>query len=309
MPNVQPVNDAIQQQGFANGTLFNKPANNNGPMPSFGQLGNTGGSTLFGNTQQTNTNLGGFNKPVTSAFGTPQNTGSTLFGGQQPNQGGNLFGQTQPQTQNQGGNLFGQNQNSAFGANNAQQQQQGSLFGANNNQQQAGSPFGGNQTGTLFGGTNTPAQNNTGTLFGGSNQLNNQPNTGTLFGGQPASNNATQASLFGATTQLFGATQQSPPQSGSLFGNSVQNTGTSLFGATNNQTPSGQTGSLFGASQPAQSSLFGAATGSTQLNNTQPQSSLFGNTSGLSQQTQGASMFGGQQNQVGGSLFNQPQNT
>jgi len=126
MPNLQPVNNTTQAQGFGtNGALFNKPATTNGPMPSFGQLGNTGGSTLFGNSQPTNTNLGGgFNnvaKTGNNLFGATQNQtppfggnnnlnqGLGGFGQQQPAQGGNLFGQSQPQ--NQGGNLFGQTQN------------------------------------------------------------------------------------------------------------------------------------------------------------------------------------------------------
>lgn len=192
--------------------------------------------------------------------------------------------------------MFGQpatQPGSLFGTTNAQQQQSNSLFGTN--QTQGGSTFGINQQGSLFGGN--PSTGNTGTLFGGSTQLNNQPNTGgNLFGNQAPNNNPAQSTLFGATTQLFGATQQQA-QGGSLFGTQAQTPSTSLFGQSN-PTQAGQTGSLFGG----QGTLIGGL-GSTQLNNNQQAPSLFGNTG---QQTQGASLFGGQTQT--GSLFPQQQN-
>ena len=62
-----------------------------------------------------------------------QQQGGGLFGATQPQQGGGLFGATQPQQQSTGG-LFGQPQ---------QQQQGGGLFGGNQPQQQGSSLFGG----------------------------------------------------------------------------------------------------------------------------------------------------------------------
>ncbi|KAI7368220.1 hypothetical protein KC354_g2832 [Hortaea werneckii] len=171
-------------------------------MSLFGNTtSNTGGSSLFGNNQQSS------------------NTGG----------GGSLFGNNNQQSSNTGGgSLFGQSNtggSSLFGGGQQQQQQQqntgGGLFGASTT---AGSGGGGGGGG-LFGG-NTQQNQNTGgsSLFGNTQQ---QQNTGgsSLFGGN---NNTQQSNQNQGGTSLFGNTatqqqsqqpqQQQQQQQSSLFG-------------------------------------------------------------------------------------------
>jgi nuclear pore complex protein Nup98-Nup96 len=253
--------------------------------------GNTGGG-LFGQ------NNAAQNKPAFGGFGSnTSTTNSNPFGGSATNTGGGLFGQqnqasstpafggsTQTST-NTGGGLFGNNSatnatntGSLFGQNQqAQSQSTGGLFGGGlgqNNQNQ--------QKPSLFGGS---ATNTGGGLFGGAQQ--NQTQSGGAFG-----QNKTGGGLFG------GAPSQ---PSGGLFGSSTtntSNTGGGLFGglgSQNNQQNSGNT--LFGASNNQQKpgSLFGGST----TTNTNSGGGLF---SGLNQSNNnsaplGGSLLGGNQSQ------------
>ncbi|EED14826.1 nucleoporin, putative [Talaromyces stipitatus ATCC 10500] len=168
-----------------------------------------------------------------------------------------LFG-AQPQQQQSGG-LFGNTANktpSLFGNTQQQPATGGSLFGNAQNKPATGTGLFGSTTtttqqpasgGGLFGASTNQAQpqQQTSSLFGAS-QTQNKP-AGGLFGGQQNTQAQTQPSgIFGSTT----TTQQKP--AGSLFGSTTQQTqqsGTGLFGATNNAQ---QQQSLFGGG-----SLFG----------------------------------------------------
>ncbi|KAF9883061.1 hypothetical protein FE257_004140 [Aspergillus nanangensis] len=170
-----------QQQPSATPSLFGGGGSTTGGSSLFGQNNQqpqqqATGSSLFGNAnQQTGTGGGlfggGAQQPgQKSLFGTGTTgaaTGGSAFGG---------FGNTQNQQTGASGGLFGNTQ--------AQQQQKPSLFG------------GGAGTGSsLFGGTNTAAQNPGSSLFG--NTQTQQPQAGGLgLGG----------------SSLFGNTQQAQPQ-------------------------------------------------------------------------------------------------
>lgn len=208
----------------------------------------------FGNTAQTQTStpslFGGQQKPATSLFGNPTNTttGGGLFGNtNNTNTASNPFGAAQ--NTNQGGGLFGSKPATGLG---------GGLFGNNTNNATASTNSGGlfgNSFGQTQNNQNQPTQNTGTGLFGNLNQSQNKPS---LFGNQTQSN------------------------SGSLFGNSNQG-GTSLFGGLNNsqnQQPQQQQNSLFGGS-------FGASQENQQ---SQPQSL----TASISDPTAfGTSMFAG----------------
>ncbi|KAF2744617.1 hypothetical protein M011DRAFT_407995, partial [Sporormia fimetaria CBS 119925] len=179
------------------------------------------------------------------------------------NTGTGLFGGAS----NTGTSLFGQ-QNQQ---NQAQGQQSGGLFGGfgqnQQNQQKPGGLFGNQPTNTgtsLFGGQPTnPTTTGGGGLFG-SNTAQNSTNTGGGLFGNLGTTNTQQ----NTGTSLFGQSQQKP---GGLFGGSTTtgNTGTGLFGSTNqNNNTTGLGGSLFGGQnqqqQPQQqsslnNSLFGAS--------------------------------------------------
>lgn len=159
--------------------------NNNATQPKslFGNATNNTntGSSLFGNTQQTN------QQANSSPFGNnnQQNNTGGLFGAAKPATGTGLFGNTSSNTGNQSGGLFGNNNDQAS------QPASTSLFGA-------AKP-------SLFGNT-TASNTNTGGggLFGNTQNNNTQQNNG--------------GSLFGNTTQpqqnvgnsLFGNSQQQP---------------------------------------------------------------------------------------------------
>ena len=175
----------------------------------------------------------------------------------------------------------------------------------------------------------TQPQQQTGSLFGNSQTTGTQ--TGAPLFGQPQQQQQQQQPATGGS--LFGSTQTQQPQGGGLFGSTqqpAQSTG-GLFGSTTTQQQPGQGGSLFGSTttQPSQGGgLFGAQQpvqqqggifGATQQQQPQQQgNSLFGNTQqpatgqtpslfGATQQQQqpsGTSLFGStQQPQTGPSLF------
>ncbi|WYZ35644.1 hypothetical protein EsH8_X_000291 [Colletotrichum jinshuiense] len=263
---------------------------------------NTGGG-LFGSNNNTNANQ---NKSTGFSFGNPGattsgfgNNTSTGFGANNTtnNTGstGGLFGNAGQST---GTGLFGNNQSQP------QQQGTGSAFGGGGfgtQGQQAGSSlFGNNQQkpatgGGLFGGGATSTTggglfgsgNASTTSFGGANT--NTSTNGGLFGSKPAT---TGGGLFGSNPTGQGANTGGGLFGGSLGGNTQQQQQTgqsSLFGAGQNQT---KPGGLFGSSQPAGGGLFGGQ-------NNQLQGSLFGNNNAQQQQPQnsllGSSLLGNSQ--------------
>ena len=137
--------------------------------------------------------------------------------------------------------------------------------------------FGNTQTGSsLFGGSNTG-----GSLFGGNN---NKPQTGGLFGNPSQTTNLfSNPNPSGTGGLLGGNNQNTGTQNNILGGNNQTNTGTSLFGNTNNQG-GGNTGtSLFGNQNQnsggnslfgnSGNSLFGGNNKPTTIFNNQPQQS------------------------------------
>ncbi|KAI1091095.1 nuclear protein 96-domain-containing protein [Rostrohypoxylon terebratum] len=199
------------------------------------------------------------------------------------------FGNTNTTT-NTGGGLFGNTSTT------------GSVFGQNNNNNTS-TGFGANATGTgglfgnkpatggLFGSTTTTQPAASGGLFGSGNTgFGNTGNTGTGFG---ATNNNTGSSLFGSTANN---NQQKP---GFSFNNANNNAGGGGFGTNTGGFGSGAAntgGGLFGGStnnnQNSGGGLFGNAT-------PQNTGSVFGG---------GASGFGAQpQQQTGSSLFSNNQ--
>jgi nuclear pore complex protein Nup98-Nup96 len=185
-----------------------------------------------------------------------------------------LFGNTNTSNTNTGGGLFGSTQN---------------------NQNNSAGQTGQANTGGLFGGggfgmQNKPAGTTTGTsLFGSTNTTAQQPGT-SLFGNTGAAGGFGATGAAGGGTSLFGnnqANQQQQPgaqpagQTGGLF------SGGSLFGNNNANKPAGT--SLFGSTGPTQQSntgggLFGNL-GQSQNQQQQQQApgfgtgSLFGNQS------------------------------
>lgn len=255
-------NNPAQQQG---GLFGNQPAQNtnqgglfgNATQPNNGNslFGGNTGSSLFGNTNNTNTNNGG------GLFGGTTNSNSANTGGlfgatNNTNTGGGLFGSTN--NNNTGGGLFGNNNTNnnntsggLFGSKPANQQTGGGLFGNTNT----------NTGGGLFG-SSTTTNNTGGGLFGNTTTTNTT--SGGLFGSSASTNNTTGGGLFSNTNSnsLFGnSTTNNKPASGGLFGSSTTNTG-SLFGNTTTNKP---TGGLFGSSTNTGSSLFGntSANGTT----------------------------------------------
>ena len=186
--------------GFGQQNQEQKPG---GPFGSTSTNANTGGG-LF-SSQNNNQSGGG----LFGQTGNNQNSGSSLFG-QKPTTGGSLFGQTNTTNSNTSGSLFG-----GFGSNNA-----------NQNQTQA------NQGGALFGNTNNNQQKPSG-LFG---------NTASSSGGSLFGNNNVNQQTGGGLFNLGGSSnQQQQPSGGSLFGNTANsNSGTNLFGNSQQQQPTPQ---------------------------------------------------------------------
>ncbi|KAH9518111.1 Nuclear pore complex protein Nup98-Nup96 [Dermatophagoides farinae] len=202
------------------------------------QTGLFGASTIGNPTGTSTFGTGSLGTGQPNAFG-QTSTGSSLFGNTQK-----PFGSIAPTTVattsmfNSGlstagtSGLFGQNTTqTAFGQTNDNKSL--SFFG-----QQPSStsqPFSFGQTNTL--GTNQPSTSNS--LFG------NTGTTSSIFG-QNQNPLATNKPMFGSSLTPFGQTQPAQQQQ--------QQTGTSLFGATN---PTSQTGGIFGSST-SQPSLFNA---------------------------------------------------
>ncbi|KAH7883035.1 nucleoporin complex subunit 54-domain-containing protein [Phlebopus sp. FC_14] len=241
-------------------------------MSAFGASGtqNQSGSSLFGGT---NTQQGQSTTAGTSLFGNttqstnqPPTTGSSIFGNPAPTVGTSAFGATPSAT---GGSIFGNTGTNTGGGSLLGTQQQpgtGSIFGSTAGQQQP-------TTGSLFGGTTTQQQAATSSsLFGNTTTQPQQPSSGSIFGNTAATQQPATGSLFGSTS-----TQQQQPTANPLVGGTtVQQPSGSIFGSTATaQQPS--SGGPFGttAQQPT-TSLFGSTTSSaTQLPTT---GSLFAST-------------------------------
>lgn len=245
---------------------------------------NTGGGGFsgFGATQQQNQQTQG--KSLFGGFGgtggqtaTQPATGGGLFGGNAGANDSTGFGGQQQQQQQQQGQTGG-----LFGNPGQQQNTGGGLFGGGNNQQKPGGLFGGTNTtqtgGGLFGGP-TPAQNTGGnSLFSGLGGNNNQQQQqqqdnkpGGLFGG---TNNSGGGGLFGTLGGnngnanqnsntgggLFGTlgnNQQQQQQGGSLFSNSANANGSSLFNSQQAQSqPNSLQASLMDANPYGSQSIF-----------------------------------------------------
>jgi nuclear pore complex protein Nup54 len=170
----------------------------------------------------------------------------SLFGAQNQQQPGGLFGSTANKP-----NAFGGFGSSATGTQQPQQTQQsgGSLFGATQNKPATGGLFGSapNQQSAgagLFGSTTAQPQQ-TGGMFGAT-QTPNQPQTTSMFGQPAQTQNQPQSS------GLFGSTAQQKPQ-GSIFGGfgqqqPQQQAGSSMFGGQASQQPQQQQGLSMGGS-------------------------------------------------------------
>ncbi|KIY73964.1 hypothetical protein CYLTODRAFT_364979 [Cylindrobasidium torrendii FP15055 ss-10] len=232
--------------------------------------------------------------------------------------GGSTFGAAQP-------SAFGQPQQaqtSAFGAPAAAPSAFGSFGGGANTN--TGSAFGSGGTSAFgqpqqqqaqqpsafgtFGAAQQPQPAQTNSIFGGgTSAFGAKPATGG-FGAFGGTNNAgTGTSAFGATntgTSLFGGTQQQQPAGSSLFGanNNTANSGTSLFGANANK-------GIFGQAAPAAggTSAFGGG-GTGQFGSTQNQQQQPAAPAGGTGLFGGGSAFGAQNNNQqqpaqGGSIF------
>ncbi|OAA70541.1 nucleoporin SONB [Cordyceps fumosorosea ARSEF 2679] len=262
-----------QNKPAGTGFSFGQNATSNNAGSAFGG-GNT--ASPFGAANTANTGGGLFGSSNTNT----QQASGGLFGNtnntqQQQQQQGNTaspfggFGQ-QNQTQQSGGSLFA-NQNKpatgglfGSGAATTTNNSGGGLFGnAANTTQQAGSAFGQNTSGGLFGAAK-PASG--GGLFGASTNAQTNTGAGGLFGN--AGNNAQQ----NTSGSLFGAANSNQQKPSGLFGSSTQATSGSVFGTQNNQA---QGSSLFGAAnnqQNQQGSAFGGSLlGNSQQNVNAPQ--------------------------------------
>ena len=272
----------FQQQNQAKPVFGGGSATSQG---MFGQQSNTSQSTgLFGNsnTQSTgafgaassnNQAFLGSNNTSASSYGT---SGSSQFGQNQPTQGG-LFGQ-QPSTQGvfgqqqqqQGGGIFG-NQNQGGFNQNTQGQSQG-LFGGSNQTQQQGGLFGQPTQQNNAGNSQFPSFTKGVQAFssqGASNPFGNTSSQGTgLFGGgtnQTVGNSQGGTGMFGTTNN-----NSSNPsgQGGQLFGTfaspTQNNQNTSIFGGgsttpTNNTSTFGTTSIVIGGTNNAPNNKLGGA--------------------------------------------------
>ncbi|RDW88821.1 hypothetical protein BP6252_00853 [Coleophoma cylindrospora] len=306
-------------------------ANNTQTSTGFG-AGNTGGSlfgakpaattSAFGGATSTPSTFGGFGGgSTTSAFGASalattgdcQGTGSVPFQAtveKEPNTTSNQQNSFQsicfqqpyqkwsPEELRLADYAQGRRYGNASG--------QAGAFGVNTG-------FGSTNTGTStgfggFGATNNNTAAPTSNLFGGSSTTTNSPfgaaqpastgfgnnNTGSLFGQKPAATGGlfgntsqnTGSSLFGNnnTTGGFGAT----PAAGG-FGNTSTNTSGGLFGANNNNAA--KPGGFSFGQQPA--ATAGTGFGSTPATGSFGSGGLFGNNNAATTNT--ASPFGGTQ--------------
>lgn len=197
---------------------------------------------------------GGFGQPAaTNAFG-GGNTGGSLFGGQAQQSTGGFGASTT------GGGLFGQN-------NQQPQQQSGGLFGSTNtntNNTTGGGLFGQPAQqqggGGLFGQSSQQQQGSTGFTFGQSQPANNAGSSGFTFGQNNQQQNKPGGLFGGGSTTGFGSTTTQPASSGFSFGgnNAAQQPQAGGFGGA---ASSGGFG--FGAPATANQSKPGGLFGAT----------------------------------------------
>ncbi|KAI1205023.1 nuclear protein 96-domain-containing protein [Annulohypoxylon truncatum] len=239
----------------------------------------------------------------TGTFGVGSGFGSG-FGSNTQTSGS--FGNTNTTT-NTGGGLFGNTSSS------------GGVFGQNNNTATTG--FGSNTSGTggmfgnkpaatggLFGSSATTQPAQSGGLFGsGSTGFGNTGNTGTGFG---STNTNTGSSLFGAANNT-----NQPKPAGFSFNNTNNNAGSSGFGTNAGGFGSGTAntggGGLFGSNTNTNQSSGGGLFGNATPQNT---GSVFGGGSGgfgnQNQQQTGSSLFNNnQQKPAGTGIFGSSTNT
>ncbi|KAK3318072.1 hypothetical protein B0H66DRAFT_556190 [Apodospora peruviana] len=215
--NTASTNSQPQQGGGLFGTSNAQTTNNQQQQPPQLQIGTGTGTSLFGQTANTQNQQQPQQQPQQQQQQQPQQQQQQQ---QQPQQGG-LFG-LGTTTTGSGGGLFGN-------TNTAQPQQMNSLFGGTAAQPQQ------QQTGGLFGGLQTQTQpTQTGGLFGASTQQQQQQQQqpqagGGLFGGSTAGN--TGGGLF----SNLGQSQQQQPQQANAFGQTGQTAGLTLGQSTNQQ--------------------------------------------------------------------------
>ncbi|KAI0836326.1 nuclear protein 96-domain-containing protein [Hypoxylon sp. FL0890] len=172
-----------------------------------------------------------------------------------------------------------------FGSNN----QPSNTFGASNTTTNTGGGlFGNTGSSGTFGQTNTNTSGFGANTSGGGGLFGNKPaTTGGLFGSTPTSQPAQSGGLFGSGGTGFGNTANT----GTGFGSTSTNTGSSLFGNTNNQQKTG-TGFSFGNTNAANTtSGFGGNTGGFGSTNTGTGGGLFGSNTSANQNT-GGGLFG-----------------
>ncbi|KAH7068610.1 nuclear protein 96-domain-containing protein [Paraphoma chrysanthemicola] len=266
---------------FGGGGGFGSNTNTTGAFGSKPFGSSTTGGGLFGGASSGNT-FGGFgatnnnNTTSTPAFGASNNTGGSLFGGQNKtgfgaSTGGGLFGGGGNTTGGFGSTANNNTATTGFGANTGG-------FGANTaqpNNGTASTPFQAfsEKDGTTGNATQqyqtitfqSPYQNysleelrvadyNQGRRYGNQNGQAGAFGQSTGFGGFGSNNTTTTTSAFGSNTNtgggLFGGGANT--NTGSTFG---QSTGTG-FGSTANTT----SGGLFGQNKPATGGLFGSST-------------------------------------------------
>ncbi|KAI1141827.1 nuclear protein 96-domain-containing protein [Hypoxylon sp. FL0543] len=186
----------------------------------------------------------------------------------------------------------------SFGSNN----QASNTFGASNTTSNTGGGlFGNTGSSGAFGQTNTSTGGFGSNTSGGGGLFGNKPaTTGGLFGSTPTTQPAQSGGLFGSAGGTgFGNTANT----GTGFGSTSANTGSSLFGNANNQQKTG-TGFSFGNTNATNTtSGFGGSTGGFGGANTGTGGGgLFGSNTNAAQNT-GGGLFGNTNQQNTGSVF------
>uniref|UniRef100_A0A3B0MWW3 Nucleoporin, putative n=1 Tax=Theileria annulata TaxID=5874 RepID=A0A3B0MWW3_THEAN len=285
--------NATQSANLQNNSFMNSGSNSlfGSNQPSlFGQSTTMGGSTLFGNTGQSNSFFGSNMNNTTQPLGS---SNSSVFGT-------SLFGSDNKQTgsfyqSNTGQNQAGFNQitgnetadpknfdgstivNVAYETNNSPDEYRWEYYRKND---------------PSLGGLGSGFSNTTGTgLFGSNTGLGSTTSTG-LFGSNTGLGSTTGTGLFGSTntglgsttgTGLFGSTTQTSTGTG-LFGSNTglnTNTGTGLFGSTTGL------GTTTGLGSTTGTGLFGSTTGTTGTG-----TGLFGSTNTGLGSTTSTGLFG-----------------
>lgn len=229
-------------------------ANTNVNANQFGMSGGSstassifgGGSTIGNSANNTNGNVN-FGSSTTALNPFARNT-TNAFGMQQQNQT-NLFGNAAQPSTNTVNNPFGSAANNTTGS---------SLFGGSSFSNSGSSAFAASgQTTTLFGGASAgtgPFSQPAANPFGQTNQMAN------VFGGAQTQSNpvfgggATFGSQIKPSTGLFGQANAALSQTGSMFGQTVQNSG---FGASTAPTATAQPNFFGNAPQTSSQSIFG----------------------------------------------------